>query len=93
MKLLPLIVVVLLCACGSDEPMAHIYRYPEGIKVDTPYQPGMNYSSGGLVVDYHNHALDEPEKDQRWVLETGAFLLVSANGTIVSVVPAQYVRN
>jgi len=91
--LLPLILLVMVSACTSDEPSERIYRYPDGSSVATTYQPGMRYPAGGLVVDYRNHALEKPKEGQRWVLETGAFLLVQADGTIMSVVPARYVKH
>ncbi|MBD9529638.1 RcnB family protein [Paracoccus sp. PAR01] len=42
------------------------------------------------MVDYRNHTLSEPKETQRWLLEPNAFLLVAADGTIVSVVRARY---
>ncbi len=93
MRTIPLLaVLVMLSACASDEPVQRIYRYPDGSNVATPYRPGMRYPAGGLVVDHRNHALEKPGKEQRWVLETGAFLLVAADGAIISVVPANYVK-
>nr|WP_225612561.1 RcnB family protein [Paracoccus sp. PAR01] len=51
---------------------------------------GRAYQGSGLVVDYRNHTLSEPKETQRWLLEPNAFLLVAADGTIVSVVRARY---
>lgn len=90
MKAIPTLAIVFaLAACaGADEPTGHIYRYPEGTA--PAVAPSGLRSGRGVVVDYHNHALTEPEDGQHWELQPGAFLLVDAAGRVLSTVPARY---
>ncbi|MFT4012615.1 MAG: RcnB family protein [Paracoccus sp. (in: a-proteobacteria)] len=101
MKAIPAIVpasavLLVLAACGGpDEPTGRIYRYPEGTAPATAPVPatvpsGLSGGGRGVIVDYHNHALPEPEDGQHWELRPGAFLLVDAAGRVLSSVPALY---
>ncbi|MDS9470111.1 RcnB family protein [Paracoccus sp. MBLB3053] len=79
-----------LSACSAPEPVGRIYRYAEGADPASGYQSGMRYTGGGTIVDHLNHDLSRPEGGQRWLLVPGNFLLVTADGTIVSAVPAKF---
>ncbi|SMO93016.1 RcnB family protein [Paracoccus laeviglucosivorans] len=89
---LALILLSGLAACsGPEQPVEHVFRYPATAAVAaTGYQPGIRYDGMAQIVDYRNHALNEPEEGQRWLLVSGAFLLTRADGTILQTVPATY---